>query len=54
MVKKTLPVAYAAAATPLEHIPEKWTPLFRQEFAQAFELARFLFGQAVPPGRKMR
>jgi hypothetical protein len=35
-------------------MPEKWTPLFRQEYAQAFEPARFLFGQAISPGRKTR
>jgi hypothetical protein len=33
-------VAEAAFATPLEHDPEKWTPVFRKDHAQNKEIER--------------
>jgi hypothetical protein len=38
----------------LEHDPQKWKPLLRQDHAQTIDLARVLFDQVIPPGRNAR
>jgi hypothetical protein len=35
----------------LEHDPQKWKPLLRQDHAQDIDLERVLFDQVTPPGR---
>jgi uncharacterized protein YcaQ len=49
-IRKLMDLSGAA----LEHDPQKWKPLLRQDHAQAVDLARVLFDQVIPPGRNAR
>jgi hypothetical protein len=45
------PLVSEGISLALEHDPQKWKPLLRQDHAQAVDLARVLFDQVIPPGR---
>jgi hypothetical protein len=38
----------------LEHIPPKWEPVRREEYAQGIECARILIDRMIPSDRKAR